>query len=96
MSVFIAKRLKETRNMVGLSQEEVANKMKISERRIRAIEANQLCLFKPLNNSQKTLSYQQAADTYVSAEYSSHMSILLLSVSLWILQALNKCRSRLL
>ena len=41
MSVFIAKRLKETRNMVGLSQEEVANRMKISERRIRAIEANQ-------------------------------------------------------
>ena len=41
MSVFIAKKLKETRNMAGLSQEETAKLMNISERRLRAIEANQ-------------------------------------------------------
>ena len=41
MSVFIAKRLKETRNNAGFSQEEAAKKMRISERKLRAIESNQ-------------------------------------------------------
>ena len=41
MSVFIAKKLKETRNKAGLSQEETAKLMNISERRLRAIEGNQ-------------------------------------------------------
>ena len=41
MSVFTARKLKEARVAAHLSQEEVANKLKISERKIRALEADQ-------------------------------------------------------
>ena len=41
MSVFTAKKLKEVRNAAGFSQEEAAKKMKISERKLRSIEANE-------------------------------------------------------
>ncbi len=41
MSVFISKKLKETRSKAGISQEEASKKMGISERRMRSIEANQ-------------------------------------------------------
>jgi transcriptional regulator with XRE-family HTH domain len=41
MSDFTAKKLKETRNKVGLSQEEVAQALKISPRKVRTIEANE-------------------------------------------------------
>ena len=41
MSDFTAKKLKETRNKVGLSQEEVAKALKISPRKVRTIEANE-------------------------------------------------------
>lgn len=41
MSVFTARKLKEARLAAHLSQEEVANKLKISERKIRALEADQ-------------------------------------------------------
>ena len=41
MSDFTAKKLKETRNNVGLSQEEVAKALKISPRKVRTIEANE-------------------------------------------------------
>ena len=41
MSVFTAKKLKEARNSSGLSQDEVANAMKISRRKLQSIEANE-------------------------------------------------------
>ncbi len=41
MSVFTAKKLKETRIKAHLSQEEVARALKISERKVRTIEANE-------------------------------------------------------
>lgn len=41
MSVFTAKKLKEARNAAGLSQEDAAKKLKISERKLRSIEANE-------------------------------------------------------
>ncbi|MCR5324192.1 MAG: helix-turn-helix domain-containing protein [Lachnospiraceae bacterium] len=41
MSVFIAKRLRETRISANLSQEEVAEAMKISRRKLQSIEANE-------------------------------------------------------
>ncbi len=41
MSVFTAKKLKEARNAAGLSQEEAAKMMRISERKLRSIEANE-------------------------------------------------------
>ena len=41
MSVFIAKRLRETRISTNLSQEEVAEAMKISRRKLQSIEANE-------------------------------------------------------
>ncbi len=41
MSVFSAKKLKEARSAAGFSQEEAAKKMKISERKLRSIEANE-------------------------------------------------------
>ncbi|MBR3470834.1 MAG: helix-turn-helix transcriptional regulator [Lachnospiraceae bacterium] len=40
MSVFTAKKLKEARNLAGMSQDEAANAMKISRRRLQTIEAN--------------------------------------------------------
>ena len=41
MSVFTAKKLKEARNLAGMSQDEAANAMKISRRRLQTIEANE-------------------------------------------------------
>ena len=41
MSVFTAKMLKEARNSAGLSQDEAANAMKISRRKLQLIEANE-------------------------------------------------------
>jgi len=41
MSVFTAKKLKEARNSSGLSQDEAANAMKISRRKLQSIEANE-------------------------------------------------------
>ncbi len=41
MSVFTARKLKEARVAAHFSQEEVAKKLKISERKIRALEADQ-------------------------------------------------------
>ena len=41
MSVFTAKKLKEVRNAAGFSQEEAAKALKISERKLRSIEANE-------------------------------------------------------
>jgi len=41
MSVFTAKMLKEARNTAGLSQDEAANAMKISRRKLQLIEANE-------------------------------------------------------
>ena len=41
MSVFSAKKLKEARNSSGLSQDEAANAMKISRRKLQSIEANE-------------------------------------------------------
>ena len=41
MSVFTAKKLKEARNVAGMSQDEAANAMKISRRRLQTIEANE-------------------------------------------------------
>ena len=41
MSVFTAKKLKEASSAGGFSQEEAAKKMKISERKLRSIEANE-------------------------------------------------------
>lgn len=41
MSVFTAKKLKEARNSAGMSQDEAANAMKISRRRLQSIEANE-------------------------------------------------------
>ena len=41
MSVFTAKKLKEARNAVHLSQDEVAKVLKISPRKVRTIEANE-------------------------------------------------------
>lgn len=41
MSVFTAKKLKEARSAAGFSQEEAAKRMKISERKLRSIEANE-------------------------------------------------------
>lgn len=41
MSVFTAKKLKEARNAVHLSQDEVAKALKISPRKVRTIEANE-------------------------------------------------------
>ncbi len=35
MSVFTAKKLKEARNLAGMSQDEAANAMKISRRRLQ-------------------------------------------------------------
>ncbi len=41
MSNFIAKRIKEARGNAHISQEEASKRLGISERRMRAIEANQ-------------------------------------------------------
>ena len=41
MSVFTAKKLKEARNLARMSQDEAANAMKISRRRLQTIEANE-------------------------------------------------------
>lgn len=41
MSEFTAKKLREARNAVGLSQDEAANRMKISRRKLQGIEANE-------------------------------------------------------
>lgn len=41
MSVFTAKMLKEARNSSGLSQDEAADAMKISRRKLQLIEANE-------------------------------------------------------
>ncbi len=41
MSVFTAKKLKEARNLAGMSQDEAANAKKISRRRLQTIEANE-------------------------------------------------------
>lgn len=41
MSVFTGKKLKEARNLAGMSQDEAANAMKISRRRLQTIEANE-------------------------------------------------------
>ena len=41
MSEFTAKMLREARNVVGLSQDEAANRMKISRRKLQRIEANE-------------------------------------------------------
>ena len=41
MSVFTAKKLKEARNLAGMSQDEAANAMEISRRRLQTIEANE-------------------------------------------------------
>lgn len=41
MSVFTAKMLKEARNLAGLSQDEAANAMKMSRRKLQTIEANE-------------------------------------------------------
>ena len=41
MSVFTAKKLKEARNSAGLTQDEAANAMKISRRKLQLIEANE-------------------------------------------------------
>lgn len=41
MSVFIAKKLKEARDAANLSQGEAAKSLKISERKLRSIEANE-------------------------------------------------------
>lgn len=41
MSVFTAKKLKKARNLAGMSQDEAANAMKISRRRLQTIEANE-------------------------------------------------------
>ena len=41
MSVFTAKKLKETREKRNYSQEEVANRMKMSRRKLISIEANE-------------------------------------------------------
>ena len=41
MSVFIAKRLKETRINANFSQEEIAKKLKITDRTLRSIESGQ-------------------------------------------------------
>ena len=44
MSVFIAKRIKETRIAANLSQEEAAKAMKISRRKLQMIEANEVSI----------------------------------------------------
>lgn len=41
MSVFIAKKIKEARISAHFSQEEVAKRLKMSERKIRGIESNE-------------------------------------------------------
>ena len=41
MSIFTARKLKEARNSVNLSQAEVAKRMNISERKIRLLEADE-------------------------------------------------------
>ena len=41
MSVFTAKKLKEARNNSGLSQDQAADLMKISRRKLQSIEANE-------------------------------------------------------
>ena len=41
MSVFIAKKLKETRIAANFSQEEAAKKLNMSERKLRSIESDQ-------------------------------------------------------
>lgn len=41
MSVFTAKKLKETRNEAHLTQDEVANALKMSVRKLKSIEAGE-------------------------------------------------------
>lgn len=42
MLVFTAKRLKEARNLAGMSQDEAANAMKISRRRLQTTIENEI------------------------------------------------------